>query len=122
MTKLLFDNDTHRVIGAGIVGPNAGELIAEIGLAIEMGCDAEDIALTERVDDEPAAPHRLRFSFAYSVRLQIEISDPVQGVITEAERAVLGQTGLVDDRGEQRERLGAHFVERGMKNRDDEFH
>jgi dihydrolipoamide dehydrogenase len=46
MTKLLFDNDTHRVIGAGIVGPNAGELIAEIGLAIEMGCDAEDIALT----------------------------------------------------------------------------
>ncbi len=46
MTKLLFDNDTHRVIGAGIVGPNAGELIAELGLAIEMGCDAEDIALT----------------------------------------------------------------------------
>ncbi len=46
MTKLLFDNDSHRVIGAGIVGPNAGELIAEVGLAIEMGCDAEDIALT----------------------------------------------------------------------------
>jgi len=46
MTKLLFNNDTHRIIGAGIVGPNAGELIAEVGLAIEMGCDAEDIALT----------------------------------------------------------------------------
>lgn len=46
MTKLLFNTDTHRVIGAGIVGPNAGELIAELGLAIEMGCDAEDIALT----------------------------------------------------------------------------
>lgn len=46
LTKLLFDKDTHRVIGAGIVGPNAGELIAEIGLAIEMGCDADDIALT----------------------------------------------------------------------------
>lgn len=45
-TKLLFDEATHRVIGAGIVGPNAGELIAEVGLAIEMGCDAEDIALT----------------------------------------------------------------------------
>lgn len=46
MTKLLFDEATHRVLGAGIVGPNAGELIAEVGLAIEMGCDAEDIALT----------------------------------------------------------------------------
>lgn len=46
LTKILFDNKTHRVIGAGIVGPNAGELIAELTLAIEMGCDAEDIALT----------------------------------------------------------------------------
>lgn len=46
LTKLLFDKTTHRVIGAGIVGPNAGELIAEMGLAIEMGCEAEDIALT----------------------------------------------------------------------------
>lgn len=46
ITKLLFDNKTQRVIGASIVGPNAGELIAEVALAIEMGCDAEDIALT----------------------------------------------------------------------------
>ena len=46
MTKLIFDEATHRVIGAGIVGPNAGELIAEIALAIEMGCDAQDLALT----------------------------------------------------------------------------
>lgn len=46
MTKLIFDAETHRIIGAGIVGPNAGELIGEIGLAIEMGCEAEDIALT----------------------------------------------------------------------------
>jgi dihydrolipoamide dehydrogenase len=46
MTKILFDNENHRVIGAGIVGPNAGELIAELSLAIEMGCDADDIALT----------------------------------------------------------------------------
>lgn len=46
MTKILFEQESQRVIGAGIVGPNAGELIAEIGLAIEMGCDAEDIALT----------------------------------------------------------------------------
>lgn len=46
LTKIIFDKDTHRVIGAGIVGPNAGELIAEVGLAIEMGCDAEDLSLT----------------------------------------------------------------------------
>jgi len=46
LTKLLIDETTHRVIGAGIVGTNAGELIAEIALAIEMGCDVEDIALT----------------------------------------------------------------------------
>ena len=46
ITKLLFDNKTHQVIGAGIVGPHAGDLIAEVGLAIEMNCEAEDIALT----------------------------------------------------------------------------
>lgn len=44
-TKLLFD-ETHRVIGGGIVGVNAGELVGEIALAIEMGSDVEDIALT----------------------------------------------------------------------------
>ncbi|HDR1023002.1 TPA: dihydrolipoyl dehydrogenase [Pasteurella multocida] len=46
MTKLIFDKDTHRVIGGAIVGTNGGELLGEIGLAIEMGCDAEDLALT----------------------------------------------------------------------------
>ncbi len=46
ITKLIIDEETHRVIGAGIVGTNAGELIAEIALAIEMGCDVEDVALT----------------------------------------------------------------------------
>ncbi len=46
MTKLIFDKDTNRVIGGAVVGSNAGELLGEIGLAIEMGCDAEDIALT----------------------------------------------------------------------------
>jgi dihydrolipoamide dehydrogenase len=45
-TKLLFDKQTHRIIGAGIVGTNAGDLIAEVGLAIEMGADATDIGLT----------------------------------------------------------------------------
>jgi len=45
-TKLLFDPATHRVIGAGIVGSHAGDLIAEIALAIEMGCEAADIGHT----------------------------------------------------------------------------
>ncbi|MGY4026663.1 dihydrolipoyl dehydrogenase [Aeromonas rivuli] len=46
MTKLIFDKDSHRVIGGAIVGTNGGELLGEIGLAIEMGADAEDLALT----------------------------------------------------------------------------
>ena len=46
MTKLIFDKESHRIIGGAIVGTNGGELLGEIGLAIEMGCDAEDIALT----------------------------------------------------------------------------
>jgi dihydrolipoamide dehydrogenase len=45
-TKLLFDPDSQRVLGAGIVGTNAGDLISEVALAIETGCDAEDIGLT----------------------------------------------------------------------------
>jgi dihydrolipoyl dehydrogenase len=46
MTKLLFDEATGRMIGAAAVGPNAGELIAETALAVEMGADAADVALT----------------------------------------------------------------------------
>jgi dihydrolipoamide dehydrogenase len=46
VTKLIFDAETHRILGAGIVGRNAGELIAESVLALEMGADAEDLALT----------------------------------------------------------------------------
>jgi len=46
LTKLLFDSTTKRILGGGIVGTNAGELIAEITLAIEMDCDVSDIALT----------------------------------------------------------------------------
>ena len=45
-TKLLFDEETHRVIGGGIVGLNAGDLISEVCLAVEMGADAEDIGKT----------------------------------------------------------------------------
>ena len=45
-TKLLFDKKSGRVLGGGIVGPHAGDLIAEVGLALEMGADATDISLT----------------------------------------------------------------------------
>jgi dihydrolipoamide dehydrogenase len=45
-TKLIFDEATHKVIGAGITCTNAGDLIAEVALAIEMGCEAADIGLT----------------------------------------------------------------------------
>ncbi|MGQ0383476.1 MAG: dihydrolipoyl dehydrogenase [Gammaproteobacteria bacterium] len=45
-TKLLFDESTHRVVGGGIVGGNAGDLISEVALAIEMGAEAADIGLT----------------------------------------------------------------------------
>jgi dihydrolipoamide dehydrogenase len=46
ITKVLFDESTDRIIGCGIVGPNAGDLIAEAAIAIEMGADAADIGLT----------------------------------------------------------------------------
>jgi dihydrolipoamide dehydrogenase len=46
LTKILFEKGTKRILGAGIVGVNAGELIAETVLALEMGADAEDIGLT----------------------------------------------------------------------------
>jgi dihydrolipoamide dehydrogenase len=46
LTKTLWDEETQRLIGCGIVGPNAGDLIAEAALAIEMGAEAEDVGLT----------------------------------------------------------------------------
>jgi dihydrolipoamide dehydrogenase len=46
LTKLLVDPESRRVLGAGMVGRNAGELVAEVGLALELGADAGDLALT----------------------------------------------------------------------------
>ncbi len=46
LTKILCEKETGRILGAGMVGPNAGELVAEAVLALEMGADAEDIGLT----------------------------------------------------------------------------
>ena len=45
-TKLLIDPESHRILGGGIVGPHAGDLIAEVALAIEMGAVAADLGLT----------------------------------------------------------------------------
>jgi dihydrolipoamide dehydrogenase len=59
-TKLLFDKQTKRVIGGGIVGTNAGELIAEVGLAIEMGADAADIGMT--IHAHPTLSETVAFS------------------------------------------------------------
>ena len=59
-TKLLFDPDTHRVVGGGIVGPNAGELIGEVALAIEMGADANDVGLT--IHPHPTLSESIAFS------------------------------------------------------------
>jgi dihydrolipoamide dehydrogenase len=59
-TKLLWDKQTHRVLGGAIVGPNAGDLIAEIGLAIEMGADAADIGLT--VHPHPTLSETIAFA------------------------------------------------------------
>ena len=59
-TKILFDPETKRVLGAGIVGPLAGDLIAELALAIEMGADAEDIGLT--IHPHPTLSETVAFS------------------------------------------------------------
>jgi dihydrolipoamide dehydrogenase len=60
MTKLLFDTETGQLVGAGIVGTNAGDLIAEAALAIELGCDAADIGLT--IHPHPTLSETLAFS------------------------------------------------------------
>ena len=60
LTKLLFDPVTHRLLGAGIVGANAGDLIAEAALAIEMGADAADVGLT--IHPHPTLSETLAFA------------------------------------------------------------
>lgn len=70
LTKILCDKQTGRILGAGMVGPNAGELIAEAVLALEMGADAEDIGLT--VHPHPS----LSETFAFA-------SEMISGTITD---------------------------------------
>ena len=70
LTKVLFDRETGRLLGAGIVGPHAGDLIAEATLAIEMGADARDIALT--IHPHPTLSETINFA-----------AEMVQGTITD---------------------------------------
>ncbi len=70
LTKLLYDKDTRRILGAGITGTNAGDLIGEVTLALEMGADMQDIALTIH-------PHP---TLSETVMLAAEIAE---GVITD---------------------------------------
>jgi dihydrolipoamide dehydrogenase len=60
VTRILFDNATHRILGAGIVGTNAGDLISELTLAIEMGCEAADVGLT--VHPHPTLSETIAFA------------------------------------------------------------
>jgi dihydrolipoamide dehydrogenase len=60
LTKVLFDPETHRVIGGGIVGPSAGDLISELALAIEMNTDAADLGLT--IHPHPTLSETIMFS------------------------------------------------------------
>jgi dihydrolipoamide dehydrogenase len=69
-TKMIFDAKTKRILGAGIVGRNAGELIAEAVLALEMGADAEDLSLT--IHPHPTLSETLNFA-----------SEMVEGTITD---------------------------------------
>jgi len=60
MTKVLYDKATHRMLGTGILGKNAGELIAEAALAVEMGAEMEDVALT--IHPHPTLSETINFA------------------------------------------------------------
>jgi len=74
MTKMLVDPETDRVLGVGIVGPGAGELIAEGTLAIEMGCSARD--LSETIHPHPTLGETVAFSAENYFGLATEIYRP----------------------------------------------
>jgi dihydrolipoamide dehydrogenase len=74
MTKLLVDPDTERVLGAGLVGSGAGELIAETVLAIEMGCTARDLA--ESIHPHPTLSETIAFAGEVQLGLATEVYRP----------------------------------------------
>ncbi len=70
LTKILVDPETRQVLGAGMVGPGAGDLVSEVALALEMGADAEDIGLT--IHPHPTLSETVAFS-----------AEAVEGTITD---------------------------------------
>ncbi|MEE9320306.1 MAG: dihydrolipoyl dehydrogenase [Granulosicoccus sp.] len=77
MTKVLFDPETRQLLGAGMVGPNAGELIAEAVLALEMGADMEDLALT--IHPHPTLSETLNFAAEVAEGTVTDIYIPRKG-------------------------------------------
>jgi dihydrolipoamide dehydrogenase len=77
MTKLLFEPETERLLGIGIVGPNAGDLISEGALAIEMGCTARDLA--EVIHPHPTLSETLCFAAETQLGFATEIYKPKRG-------------------------------------------
>ena len=80
LTRILFDSATDRIIGAGIVGANAGDLISEIALAMEMGCDAADVGLT--VHPHPTLSETIAFA-----------ADAYEGTLTDLYLPKVAKTG-----------------------------
>jgi len=77
ITKIIYDPDNKRILGAGMVGPNAGELIAEAVLALEMGADIEDIALT--VHPHPTLSETFNFAAEVAEGTVTDIYVPKKG-------------------------------------------
>jgi len=77
MTKLLFEPETERLLGIGIVGPSAGDLISEGALAIEMGCTARDLA--EVIHPHPTLSETLCFAAETQLGFATEIYKPKRG-------------------------------------------
>ena len=101
MTKLLFEPDSHRLLGAGIVGVGAGELIAEAVHAIEMGSDAEDIALS--IHPHPTLSETVGFAAEIAAGTITDILPAAQAGGFEG-LELGGQQG--PDQGRDRARLG----------------
>ena len=86
LTKLLFEPKTNRLLGGGIVGPNAGDLISEVALAIEMDCEAGDIALT--VHPHPTLSESVAFA-----------AEVYEGTVTDLYRPTRARSRDGGDRG-----------------------
>jgi dihydrolipoamide dehydrogenase len=77
LTKVLYEKGSNRILGAGIVGVNAGELIAETVLALEMGADAEDIGLT--IHPHPTLSETFYFSAEMAEGTITDMMPPKRG-------------------------------------------